>query len=619
MEKGIQRKQPRHVLPTSGKRLSVNPDRRPRLLLVEDEAMLAIGEQRMLEGYGYQVVVAGTGEQALEICNSEQEIDLILMDIRLGAGRLSGPETAIQILKTRQLPVIFLSSYNKPEIVAQTENISMYGYVVKSSDGTMLNASIKMALRMFEASANLEVERGCLQTTLDLIGDAVIATDAAGRITRINPIAQNLTGWNLEDALGKPVQEVVHITNDQSGPPVRHPVHAVLEAGGVVGGTSSSNLRAKDGTVHLIEDSAAPIKDSQGSISGAVLVFRDITRRNETEVNLRETQEQLALFFRHSPIHAFLKAVTERESRLLFASENFSDLLGLPGSQLPGKTMEELFPLELASQMTRDDWSVVTGDKVLTVEEEFNGRHYSSVKFPITQRGGKLLAGYSFDITERRQADEKIKTLLGEKERLLDEVHHRIKNVLYSINSLLTLQASAKSPPDGRVTLLEAANRVRSMMMLYEKLQESSDYLSVSSQAYLSSLAVAIVASFSGNIPVTLEKSIEDCLLSAEKCQPLGLILNELLTNVMRHAFVGKDSGKVAVTFCVDEGQGVLVVQDDGLGLPASINLENSPSLGLKLVNVLSRQIGGAVRVERGYGTKVIVEFPNPSIHEEGG
>ena len=83
--------------------------------------MIAIGEQRMLESYGYQVVVAGTGEEALEISKSEREIDLILMDIELGAGRLSGPETAIQILKTRQLPVIFLSCHAEPEVIEQTE------------------------------------------------------------------------------------------------------------------------------------------------------------------------------------------------------------------------------------------------------------------------------------------------------------------------------------------------------------------------------------------------------------------------------------------------------------------------------------------------------------------
>ena len=710
--------------------------------------MIALKEQAMLEGYGYEVVVAGTGEQALEICNSEPEIDLILMDIDLGSGRLSGPETATEILKNHHVPVLFLSSHSNPKILAQTEKISTYGYVVKDSDGTMLDASIKMALRLFLANSRLEVEREHLQTTLDFIGDAVIATDAAGRITRINPIAQNLTGWNLTDALGKPVRDVAPITNGESGPPARHPVHDVLETGGVVGCTRSSSLRAKDGTVHLVEDSAAPIKDSLGKITGVLLVFRDIskesrlredrwhqehvltelqraanigsyrgdftrntweisvemkrifgladstplnlkswlaiihpedqgrmwqylqeevisrqkpfnkeyrilrqsdgeirwmhglgtvafdpsgapltmmgtiqdvTEQKEMAADLREIQEQLALFMRHSPIHVFLKQVTERESRVLFASESFVDLVGIPGSQMTGKTMENLFPVAFASKMTRDDWEVVSGNQVLTLEEEFNGRQYSTIKFPISQGGNKLLAGYSIEITERKRAEAKIKTLLGDKERLLEEVHHRIKNVLYSINSILILQASAESGADGRVTLLEAANRVQSMMMLYEKLQRSSDYLSVFSQSYLSSLAVAIIESFAGNVPVSLEKSIENRLLSAEKCQPLGLILNELLTNVMRHAFIGKARGKVAVTFRVDEGRAVLVVHDDGLGLPDSIDFENSPSLGLRLVRVLSKQIGGTVRAERERGTKVTVEFPSSSICDESG
>ena len=693
----------------------------------------------MLEGFGYQVVVAATGEQALEIFKDKPEIDLILMDIDLGPGRLSGTETAIRILKDHRVPVLFLSSHAEPELVARTEEISTYGYVVKNTDVTILDTSIKMALRLFQANVRLEAEREYLQATLDSIGDAVIATDAAGRITRINPIAQKLTGWTMEDALGKPVQDVADITNVQTALSASHPLHAALESSAIVGRHRSSNLRAKDGAVRLIEDCSIPVKDSLGKISGAIIVFRDITEesrlrddrrhldhvieesqraasvgsyrgdftRNTWEIsvemkrifglgestplnltswlalihpddqemvwrhmqdevigrqkpfdkeyrllrksdgvtrwmrglgtvtfdpsgipltmigtiqditeqkvlaaNLKELQEQFAQFMRHSPIHAYLKEVTEWESRVLFASESFSDLIGTAGSQITGKTMEELFPLEFAAKMTRDDWAVVSGNQVLTQDEYFNGRHYSTIKFPITQGGTKLLAGYSIEITERKRAEDKIKILLEDKERLLEEVHHRIKNVLYSIKSLLSLQASTESGTDGRATLLEAANRVQSMMMLYDKLQKSSDYLSVSARSYLSSLAEAIVASFSGIVPVTLEKTIEDCLLSAEKCQPLGLILNELLTNVMRHAFVGMASGKVVVTFRADEGRGVLVVQDDGLGLPDSIDFENSPSLGLKLVRVLTRQLAGTVRAERGNGTKVTLEFP---------
>ena len=148
------------------------------------------------------------------------------------------------------------------------------------------------------------------------------------------------------------------------------------------------------------------------------------------------------------------------------------------------------------------------------------------------------------------------------------------------------------------------------MMMLYENLLQSSGFLSVSAEPFLSSLADAVVASFSGSVSVTIEKEIEDCWLRVGKTHPLGLILNELLTNSMKYAFVGRSSGKVALTFHVREGRGELVVRDDGPGLPASINFGSSPGLGLNLSLLLAKQIGGTIRNERGNGTKVIVEFP---------
>ena len=588
----------------------------------------------MLEGFGYRVVVAGTGEQALEIFDGKPEIDLILMDIDLGSGRLSGTETAIRILEAHQVPVLFLSSHAEPEVVARTEKISTYGYVVKSTDGTILDASIKIALRLFQANVRLEAEKEHLQTTLDSIGDARRHQDYVieesqraasigsyrGDFTRNiwessvemrrifglgDSIPVNLTIWL---ALVHPEDQAMvwrHMQEEVIG--LQKPFDKEYRI-----------LRESDGETRWMRGLGTVTFDPSGVPLTMIGTIQDITERKAIADRLREAQEQLALFMRHSPIHAYLKEVNERESRVLFASESFADLIGIPGSQITGKTMEELFPPDFASKMTRDDWAVVSGGHVLALDEEFNGRHYSTIKFPITQGAAKLLAGYSIEITERKHAEDKIKVLLEDKERLLEEVHHRIKNVLYAIKGLLTLQAAAESGAEGRATLLEAANRVQSMMMLYDKLQKSSDYLSVSTQPYLSTLAVAIVANFSGNIPVTLEKSIDDCVLSAEKCQPLGLILNELLTNVMRHAFVGKSSGTATVTFRVDEGRGVLVVQDDGQGLPDSIDFNNSHSLGLRLVSLLSKQIGGTVRTERGNGTKVIVEFPKLGVREEG-
>lgn len=494
MKKLHQTKRARQVLPTSMKTLPGKPDQRPRLLLVEDDAMIAIGEQRMLEGYGYQVVVAETGELALEICSSGQEIDLVLMDIKLGAGSLSGPETAVQILKARHLPVIFLSCHAGPEIVAQTENIPAYGYVVKSSDGTMLDASIKMALRLFQAEKRLLAEAresAFLKNIFERSSQPFGVAYPDGKFGLVNGAFERLTGYT-----------------------------------------------------------AAELK--------AISWGRTLTPPEWHEVEREKLDE----------LH---------------------------------RTLE---PVRYEKEYLRKDGSLVPVELLVHLSADPEGRpeyYYSFVT----------------DLTDHTQAKEKIKTLLDEKVRLLDEAHHRIKNVLHSINNLLTLQASAATSADGRVTLLEAANRVQSMMLLYDKLQQSADHLSVSGQSYLSSLADAIVESFTGTVPVTLEKSIQDCPLGATICQPLGLILNELLTNIMRHAFVGKASGKAVVTFQVDETRGVLSVHDDGRGLPDSIDFNNqSPTLGMRLVSLLSNQIGGTVRTERVHGTKVIVEFPSSGIHE---
>jgi diguanylate cyclase (GGDEF)-like protein/PAS domain S-box-containing protein len=107
----------------------------------------------------------------------------------------------------------------------------------------------------------------------------------------------------------------------------------------------------------------------------------------------------------HSPIHAYIKEVTSTQSRVLQASDNFVEMIGTGGKDMEGKTMEELFPAEFAAKINADDWAVVTAGKILTLEEELNGRHYTTIKFPITQGEKTLLAGYTIDITDRKQAE----------------------------------------------------------------------------------------------------------------------------------------------------------------------------------------------------------------------
>lgn len=149
-----------------------------------------------------------------------------------------------------------------------------------------------------------------------------------------------------------------------------------------------------------------PTTNEYNEVTGYILHITDITERKRSENMLKESQELLSLFMKHSPIYAFVKDVTPTESCVIIASENYLDMTGIPGSKMVGKTMDELFPSEFAAKITADDWAVVSSGQVLKLDEDFNGRYYNTIKFPIIQGPKKYLAGYTIDITEQKQAEK---------------------------------------------------------------------------------------------------------------------------------------------------------------------------------------------------------------------
>ncbi|MGV8122298.1 MAG: PAS domain S-box protein [Candidatus Xenobiia bacterium LiM19] len=210
---------------------------------------------------------------------------------------------------------------------------------------------------------------------------------------------------------------------------------------------------------------------------------------------------------------------------------------------------------------------------------------------------------------ERMDAEERIKGLLAEKELLLQEVHHRIKNNMNTMIGLLSLQARKMENPTAAGALMEARSRLRSMGVLYDKLYRSENLNEVSMKDYLRSLINDIAGIFPDSESLKIETRIDDFVLPVRVVSPLGIIVNELLTNAMKYAFTDRDECIIAVTAQCRDNHVTLVFEDNGNGIPESVDIHTSGGFGLMLVGMLVEQLNGSIRIERNGGTAFILEF----------
>jgi two-component sensor histidine kinase len=235
------------------------------------------------------------------------------------------------------------------------------------------------------------------------------------------------------------------------------------------------------------------------------------------------------------------------------------------------------------------------------------------------------------DETERRHAEEQLRKSLAEKRALLQEIHHRVKNNLQVITSLLSIQATRVDNRHLATMLADTENRVRTIAALHESLYSSEDLASIEFGSYLRRL-VGDLAGFYGVDQKRLEVAVraEDLLVDIGKAIPLGLVVNELVSNTFKHAFPGERSGTVEIELqhagdaarhssSTPVAVAQLTVRDNGVGLPAELRFDETPSMGLHLVHVLAKQLDAELSIARRQGTTVVVKFPVPPVVTRSG
>ena len=837
-----------------------NINNKRTILLVEDEAIVAVTQKKALEKYGYNVITAKSGQEAINIFKEKNNIDLVLMDIDLGIG-INGPETAKSILKMLNIPIVFLSSHTEPETVETTEKITSYGYVVKNSGITVLDASIKMAFKLFDANIELVKSEIKQKSLISNITDVIGITDAEGIVKYISINIEKLFGLQTGDVIGEKVWRWVH-PDDLAY--VMKEFLVLFEADNLTK-TIEFRFKGADENFKMLEVTAANLLNDP-VINGILYNFHDITGRRQAEDALKESESNYRQLFENSP--AAIYRIDFKNGKILKANDVFCKYYGCSREEIAslnpynilteeskrifqerlkkissGEEVPEIVEYEvvnkngnkwflqlhnkniynadghvIASDVVAHDitdskrietelrsksalfealvnssidgiiivdnhgkkilqnnrcielWKIpkhvadnnndneqvqhvmhfvedpekfvekieylykhpgeVSRDEVVltdgTVLDRYSapvldkdGRHYgriwlfrditetrlaaeqlsrreekyrsifeniqdcyyeisidgtileispsieivsngayhrndligksmnqfypdekerneflsviherlsvndyeiylqnkdgsftpcavsSKVCFNAVGNPSKII-GSIRNISDRKRAEERIQSLLNGKELMLQEVHHRIKNNMNTIYGLLSLQAETLKDPTVRKALEDAGSRVKSMMVLYDKLYTSADFQEISVSNYIPSLVDEIISNFQNNTSVRVTKKIEDFVLDVNKIQPLGIILNELLTNIMKYAFPGRNDGLISISITLTDSVITLIIEDNGVGMK---DIKNYSGFGLMLVSLLTEQLNGKINFEHVNGTRIILTF----------
>lgn len=336
-------------------------------------------------------------------------------------------------------------------------------------------------------------------------------------------------------------------------------------------------------------------------------VVRDITERVRVEEVARKSLARFQELFDSAP-DALLKV--DGTGEIVLANGQAEQLFGYPREQLLGQRIETLIPERLRARHVqhREAYAHDPSVRPMGSGRELWGRRSDGAEFPVevslspvtTQSGRLATLAAVRDITDRHNAARALATSLAEKEVLLREVHHRVKNNLQVISSMLSLQGSTLEG-SARFPFEEAQNRVRAMALVHEKLYRG-DLDSVDVAEYLRDLTSALFQAHRvSSSAVQLVVQIEDVAVAIEVAVPLGLIVNELVSNALKHAFPHGRKGTITVAAHQRQGAEAssgLVVADDGIGLPPGFRMDAVSSLGLRLVPGLVGQLGGELHVD---------------------
>ena len=344
----------------------------------------------------------------------------------------------------------------------------------------------------------------------------------------------------------------------------------------------------------------------------ALAISRDITERKKAEEELKNSERRYRNIFENVQ-DIFYQ--TDLKGNIIEISPSIERYSGYKPFELINKPVETFYLnsedrkyliKEIEKNGEVADYEIILKTKNNHLLYVSTNAHllFDSSKNPIGIEGSLR------DITERKNIEIQLKNSLTEKEMILKEIHHRVKNNLMIISSLLNLQSGYIEDKASQNVFKESENRARSMALIHERLYQSTDLKRIDFGDYITSLATELFHTYVSNRNlIELKINVEDILLDINTSIPLGLIVNELITNSLKHAFPNGMKGKINIDFYLKNDHFEFTVKDDGIGFPEDIDFQNTNSLGLQIVNSLTEQIDGEIKLNIDNGTEFKITF----------
>jgi PAS domain S-box-containing protein len=471
---------------------------------------------------------------------------------------------------------------------------------IETEEGTMVLSAI------VDISARKRLEER-FRRVVEAAPSAMVMINASGRIEMVNAQAEQVFQYKREELLGQPVEMLVPERFRGHHPGLRSSFFTDPQSRPMGAGRDLFGLR-KDGSEFPVEIGLNPIETEEGPMVLSAVV--DISARKRLE-------ERFRLVVEAAPS---AMVMINAAGRIEMVNAQAEQVFGYARAELLGQPVEMLVPERFRRNHPglRGSFFGDPRTRPMGAGRDLFGLRKDGSEFPVeiglnpieTDEGPMVLSAI-VDISDRKQKELRIQVALKEKDVLLGEVHHRVKNNLQIVHSLLDLQSSRISDRAALEMLRDSQNRIRSMGLIHQTLYQSKDFAKVDFSHFLDSLVPTLIASYGVN-PDRIALSVEaaQVLLPINAAIPCGLVVNELISNALKHAFPGDRRGEIMVKLFADgSGNAVLSVADNGIGIPEGTEMSKTSTLGLQLVTLLADQLGGKVAMRRSDPTEFVLTF----------